>query len=64
MTLIQQRQQAVQLLGHMKELTDSLPQIKRTKLIAALKEIFSKLDNAATVGSAATRNAKQCFEKV
>ncbi len=63
MTLIQQRQQAVQLLGRMKELTDSLPQIKRTKLIAALKEIFSELDNAAAVGTAATRSANKCFAR-
>jgi len=63
MTLIQQKQQAVQLLAGMKELTGSLPQIKRTKLIAALKEIFGELDNAAAVGTAATRSAKQCYAR-
>jgi hypothetical protein len=42
----------------------SLPQNKRMKLISALKEIFSELDTAATVGTAATRSEEQCFAKV
>jgi hypothetical protein len=62
-TLTKQKQQAVQLLAGMKELTDSLPQIKRTKLIAALKEIFSELNNDAAVGTTAARSAKQCFAR-
>jgi hypothetical protein len=33
------------------------------KLIAALKEIFSELDNAA-VSTAATRSEERCFAKV
>jgi hypothetical protein len=31
---------------------------------ATLKEIFSKLDNAATVGAVIPRSAEQCFAKV
>jgi hypothetical protein len=33
------------------------------KLSAALKQIFSELDNAAAVGAAAPRSAKQCFAR-
>jgi hypothetical protein len=63
MTLIQQKRQAKRLLSHMKELADSLPPNKRMELIAALNEIFSELDNAAAVGTVATRSAK-CFARV
>jgi hypothetical protein len=34
------------------------------KLIAALKGIFSELDKAAAVRTAATRSEEQCFAKV
>jgi hypothetical protein len=64
MTLIQRKIQAAQLLGHVKELADSLPQNERTKLMATPKKIFSELDNAAAIRTAATRSEEQCFAEV
>jgi hypothetical protein len=61
MKLARRKQEAGQLLGDMKQLVGSLPQNKRTELIAVLKEIFSELEPAAGDGAAAPRSAKQCF---
>ncbi len=57
------KREAAQLLDKLKALVESLPQNKRTELIAALKEIFSELEPAAGDRAAATRSARQCFAR-
>jgi hypothetical protein len=63
MKLAQRKQEAAQLLHDMKRLVESLPENKRTELVAALKEIFSELDSAAAAEVAAPRSAMQCFAR-
>jgi hypothetical protein len=61
MTSIPQKQQAAQLLDLMKELVTALQ--TNVKPIAALREIFSELDNSAAVRAAVPRSEKQCFAR-
>jgi hypothetical protein len=51
-----------QLLGDFEGLVAELPPNERMKLVAAPKQMFSELRNAA-VGAAVARSAKQCFAR-
>ena len=58
----QRTQRAAQLPVDCEDLFAELPPNERMKLIAALKQSFSELQNAA-VGAAVARSARQCFAR-